>query len=129
MESVQQNRKKQSEKSQANIRRILKLINNASHSTITKRAKTVAKKTLDSFNNISKQHYNSTDQPILELLQFSVENYKIKVNVEDEDMTIKKQKNEAIVRVIDKKQISRDAYRDLASIENDLSRKWAISDQ
>ncbi|GBC53912.2 hypothetical protein GLOIN_2v1789397 [Rhizophagus irregularis DAOM 181602=DAOM 197198] len=41
----------------------------------------------------------------------------------------KKQKNEAIVMAIDKGQISRNMYRDLAAIESELPREWAISDQ
>ncbi|CAG8729254.1 13968_t:CDS:2 [Rhizophagus irregularis] len=102
---VQQNRKKVKKRS-------LKSVDNISRSTLIKKAKTVTKQTLNDFTNMSKLYYNPEDH----------KNW-------DENTTAKKQKNEAIVMAIDKGQISRNMYRDLAAIESELPREWAISDQ
>jgi len=83
----------------------------------------------DDFTNISKQYYNPIDQPILKELQFSVKNHEYKIKFGEDNKVIKKQKHEAIVKTIDQGQISRNAYRNLAAIEDELPREWAISSQ
>ncbi|GET04625.1 hypothetical protein GLOIN_2v1789397 [Rhizophagus clarus] len=111
LKSVQQNRKKVKKRS-------LKSVDNVSCSTLIKKAKIVTKWTLNNFTNISKLYYSPKDQSILEEIQFSIKDYRFKVKIRDENTTVKKQKNKAIVMAIDKGQISQDAYRDLAAIEN-----------
>ena len=88
----------------------------------------MTKQVLNDFTNISKNYYNPVDKPILEKVQFSVDNYKIKVNV-NENMVTKEYKNEAMVMVVDNGQISRDAYRKLTTIENELPREWSIAEK
>uniref|UniRef100_U9U9M3 Uncharacterized protein n=1 Tax=Rhizophagus irregularis (strain DAOM 181602 / DAOM 197198 / MUCL 43194) TaxID=747089 RepID=U9U9M3_RHIID len=122
LESIHQYRIKPHKK------RILKPVNEASHSTLTKRAKSMTKQVLDDFTNISKNHYNPVDKPILEKVQFSVNNYKFKVNV-NENLITKECKNEAMVMVVDNGQISRDAYRKLTTIEDELPREWTIAEK
>ncbi|GBB99012.1 hypothetical protein RclHR1_00340003 [Rhizophagus clarus] len=122
LKSVQQNRKKVKKRS-------LKSVDNVSCSTLIKKAKIVTKWTLNNFTNISKLYYSPKDQSILEEIQFSIKDYRFKVKIRDENTTVKKQKNKAIVMAIDKGQISQDAYRDLAAIESELPREWTISDQ
>ena len=123
LKSVQQHRIKKSKK------RILKPVNEASHSTLTKRAKNMTKQIFEDFTNISKNYYNPIDQPLLEEVQFSVKDYKFKVKIGDENIETKKHKNEAIVMAIDKGPILRDAYRNLATIEDELPREWIIAEQ
>ena len=65
----------------------------------------------------------------MEEVQFSVKDYKFKVKIGDENIETKKHKNEAIVMAIDKGPISRDAYRNLATIEDELPREWIIAEQ
>lgn len=88
----------------------------------------MTKQVLDDFTNISKQYYNSVDKPLLEKVQFSVDNFKFKVNV-NENMVTKEYKNEAMVMAVDNGQISRDAYRKLTTIEDELPREWAIAEK
>uniref|UniRef100_U9TPU0 Uncharacterized protein n=1 Tax=Rhizophagus irregularis (strain DAOM 181602 / DAOM 197198 / MUCL 43194) TaxID=747089 RepID=U9TPU0_RHIID len=88
----------------------------------------MTKQVLDDFTNISKNHYNSVDKPILEKVQFFVNNYKFKVNV-NENLITKECKNEAMVMVVDNGQISRDAYRKLTTIEDELPREWTIAEK
>ena len=59
----------------------------------------MTKQVLNDFTNISKNYYNPVDKPILEKVQFSVDNYKFKVNV-NENMVTKEYKNEAMVMVV-----------------------------
>ena len=40
----------------------------------------MTKQIFDDFTNISKNYYNPIDQPLLEEVQFSVKDYKFKVN-------------------------------------------------
>ncbi|RIA91376.1 hypothetical protein C1645_847575 [Glomus cerebriforme] len=123
LESIHQYRIKPHKK------RILKPINEASHSTLTKRAKSMTKQILDNFTNISEHYYNPVDKPILEKVQFSVNNYyKFKVNV-NENLVTKENKNEAMVIVVDNGQISQDAYRKLTTIEDELPREWTIAEK
>jgi hypothetical protein len=110
-------------------KRILKPVNEASHSTLTKRAKIMTKQVFNEFKNISKEHYNSVDKPLLEEIRFSIEDYRFKIKVGNENTAIKKYKNEAMVMTIDKGQISRESYRNLTMIEDELPREWVISEQ
>ncbi len=66
----------------------------------------MTKQVFNEFTNISNEHYNSVDKPLLEEIQFSVEEYRFKIKVGDENTVIKKYKNEAMVMAIDKGQIS-----------------------
>ena len=102
---------------------ILKPVNEASHSTLTKKAKIMTKQVFNEFINILKEHYNSVDKPLLEKIQFSVKDHRFKIKVGNENTVIKKHKNEAMVMAIDKEQISRDAYKNLNTIEDELSRE------
>ena len=54
----------------------------------------MTKQIFDDFTNISKNYYNPIDQPLLEEVQFSAKDYKFKVKIGDENMEIKKHKNE-----------------------------------
>ncbi|GET52836.1 uncharacterized protein OCT59_017050 [Rhizophagus irregularis] len=47
----------------------------------------------------------------------------------DEDVAVKKYKSEAMMMAIDNGQISRDAYRDLTTIEEELPREWIIAEK
>jgi hypothetical protein len=87
-------------------KRILKPINEVSHSTLTKRAKRMTKQVFDDFKNISKDYYNPVDQPLLEKVQFSVKDHKFKVKIGNEDIRTKKHRNEAVLMAIDKGPIS-----------------------
>ncbi|CAG8798864.1 40399_t:CDS:2 [Gigaspora margarita] len=99
----------------------LKLVDEASKSTLQKRAKNVGKRLLDDFAIITKQHYNSIDKPVLEDLKFSVNNHRYKLEYGDEDLIVKKQKCEAVLKTVDQEHIAQHAYRSLANIENELS--------
>lgn len=44
-------------------------------------------------------------------------------------MAVKKYKSEAMMMAIDNGQISRDAYRDLTTIEEELPREWIIAEK
>ncbi|CAG8731534.1 40209_t:CDS:2 [Gigaspora margarita] len=102
---------------------VLLFANKASNSTLSKRARNIGKTMLNDFTNISKQYYNHMDDPILEELQFSVNNHKYKIEYDDESLITKKQKCEAIVKTVDQEQIAQHAYRSLANIKNELPRQ------
>ncbi|CAG8757021.1 4711_t:CDS:1, partial [Racocetra fulgida] len=89
------NRKKQFEKH-------LKLVNEVSNSILKKRARNIGKALSNNFTDISQQYYNHMDKPILEEFKFSINHHK---EYKDENLIAKKQKSEAIVKVIDQKQI------------------------
>jgi hypothetical protein len=123
LESVHQYRIKLPKK------RTLKIVNEASHSILTKRAKSMTKQVFNDFTNISKQYYNPEDKPLLKEVQFSVNDFKFKIRIGDEDVAVKKYKSEAMMMAIDNGQISRDAYRDLTTIEEELPREWIIAEK
>ena len=91
----------------------------------------MSKQVFSDFTNISKQYYNPVDQPLLEEIKFSVKEHKFKVKTNEniENVEAQRHKNKAMVMAIDKGPISRDAYRNLATIEDELPREWMIAEQ
>lgn len=50
----------------------------------------MTKQVSDEFVKISKEHYNPVDKPILKEIQFSIEDYRFKIKVGNENTIIKK---------------------------------------
>ena len=98
-------------------------------SGLTKRATKVASKVLDQFSEIASDFYLSEDIPLLESISFSDKKKNYDVDYGKENQVLKHEKEVAIVRAMDKSQISRDGYRYLAAINSNLPREKAISER
>ena len=107
---------------------ILKQVDQCSNSTLTRRATSIGKHMLVEFNEKSQKFYSLEDTPVLESICYSInKKHTFNINYGNEDISKKKQKNESIVRALDKGNISRDSYRRLCAIESQLPREGTIS--
>lgn len=99
-------------------------------STLEKRAKKIALQTQFRFKNDIKSIYHQSDQVELKKFEFSVNetNY-FQINFGSENKANKANELQSVVKVIDQGQISRDSYRDLATIEPSLPREYSISNE
>ncbi|RGB25491.1 hypothetical protein C1646_821002 [Rhizophagus diaphanus] len=101
-------------------RSALKPVNEASNSTLIKRARNLSIQMHNYFQNQSKDYYNQNDILNLESLKFSTNIKSYEINFGSQDKENKRQKIQAIVQTTDKSLISREAYQNLATIEHNL---------
>ena len=106
--------------------RELKLHEESSKTTQIKRAKGLARKEKIHFENSIKDFYNPKDRVVLKALDFTIENKEYHILFE-KDYVKKKQKLQSIAYVQDVENIPRDAYRQLAAMESNLPREYAVS--
>src|SRR6266487_5521035 len=125
---VMKNREKnQNHKRTRNILNPVKPVNEASSSTLTKRAKNLAIHMHKNFQDQSKEYYNQDDVLVLESLKFSTNIKSYEINYGSQNKENKRQKVQAIVQATDQGLISREGYRNLASIEYNLPREYLVS--
>ena len=98
-------------------------------SGLTKWATKMASKVLDQFSEIASEFYLPEDIPLLESVSFSDKKKKYDIDYGKENQVLKREKEIAIVRAMDKSQIPRDGYRYLAAIESNLPKEKSISEQ
>src|SRR5256885_16900335 len=94
----------------------IKKVNEASSSTLTKRAKNLAIHMHKNFQDQSKEYYNQDDILVLESLKFSTNIKTYEINYGSQNKENKRQKVQAIVQATDQSLIPREAYRNLAAI-------------
>ena len=105
----------------------IKKVNEASSSTLTKRAKNLAIHMHKNFQDQSKEYYNQDDILVLESLKFSTNIKTYEINYGSQNKENKRQKVQAIVQATDQGLIPREAYRNLAAIEYNLPREYLVS--
>ncbi|GES92367.1 hypothetical protein GLOIN_2v1478248 [Rhizophagus clarus] len=110
-------------------RSALKPVNEASNSTLTKRAKNLSTQIQNYFQDQSKNYYNQNDILNLKSLKFSTNTKSYEIYFRNQDKENKKQKVQAIVQATDQSLISREAYRSLATIEHKLPHEYLISSE
>lgn len=81
------------------------------------------------FQNQNKDYYNQNNILNLESLKFSTNIKLYEINFGSQDKENKRQKIQAIVQTTDKSLISCEAYRNLATIEHNLSHEYLISSE
>jgi hypothetical protein len=91
-------------------RSALKPVNEASNSTLIKRARNLSIQMHNYFQDQSKDYYNQNDILNLESLKFSTNIKSYEINFGSQDKENKRQKVQAIVQATDKSLISREAY-------------------
>src|SRR5436190_507111 len=110
-------------------RSALKPVNEASNSTLIKRARNLSIQVHNYFQDQSKDYYNQNDTLNLESLKFSTNIKSYEINFGSQNKENKRQKVQAIVQATDQSLISREAYRNLAAIEHNLPREYLISSE
>ena len=110
-------------------RSALKPVNEASNSTLIKRAKNLSIQMHNYFQDQSKNYYSQNDTLNLESLKFStnIKSYEINFGIQNKEN--KRQKVQAIVKTTDQSLILREAYQNLATIEYNLPREYLISSE
>ncbi|CAG8725587.1 2686_t:CDS:1, partial [Racocetra fulgida] len=81
------------------------------------------------FNKKSKLVYNIEDNINLKSIDFSVNKYSYHIDFNSFDTEKENQKIQSLVQTVDKNQISRNSYRNLAIYEPNLPQEWAISNR
>ncbi|RHZ85835.1 hypothetical protein Glove_59g63 [Diversispora epigaea] len=91
------------------------------------RSKQIAKFAYSSFNQIIIGKSHTNDNPSLKSIEFSIKDksYHISFGKENVEETIHNAR--AVVQACDENQITRDGYRTLASINQDLPREWKVA--
>jgi hypothetical protein len=121
------NHENQNHKRARNTLNPIKLVNEASSSTLTKRAKNLAINMHKNFQDQKHEYYNQDDVLVLESLKFSTSIKTYEVNFGSQNKENKRQKIQAIVQVTDQGLIPREGYRNLAAIEHNLPREYLVS--
>src|SRR5690348_16254013 len=100
-------------------------IDQLSISTLRKHAITLGKKMKDSFESEKENSYNIKDEPTLKTITYTVgdKDFLISYGSINEDQI----QVGAIVHAMDKGQISREAYQELANTIPELPREWLVS--
>ena len=78
------------------------------------------------FQNEALNFYNSSDEPVLQEIRFNVQNKNYLADYRDKNKEKENQRIDAFTKVIDQGPISRDAYRNLAALQPELSRNRII---
>lgn len=107
----------------------IKPANQCTKMTLENRARTLSARSSLIINNQALQIYHPEDNLALKTLEFSVNEYDFHIKFGLDNKITTKQKLQAVVQAVDQGQISRDAYRKLATIEQLLPREWSISDE
>jgi len=110
-------------------RSALKPVNEASNSTLIKRARNLSIQMHNYFQDQSNNYYNQNDTLNLESLKFTTNIKSYEINFGSQNKENKRQKIQAIIQATDQSLISREAYRNLATIEHNLPREYLISSE
>jgi len=110
--------------------RKFKIYNNITTKTKNEKAKNFAKRTRSSFEDLSNFFYDSENTPVLKSITFGIQNkdtFQVDFGeIEEEEI---KSKRILTVKAIDQGQISRDSYRTITTLSNDLIKEWAVSEE
>ncbi|GES83146.1 hypothetical protein GLOIN_2v1788738 [Rhizophagus clarus] len=103
---------------------------NCTSSILKKHAKKLAIKIQSNFKNDIKGIYHQSDQVILDNIKFSVNKKDcFQVSCGPENEINRTHQLRSVVKAVDQDQISRESYRELAAVENNLSRKNSVSNE
>ncbi|CAB4494358.1 unnamed protein product [Rhizophagus irregularis] len=91
------------------------------------RAKKIAKSISTIFDQVTAKDCHSDDNLSLKSIEFDIGNNSFYLSVNKENIEEIKHKARAAVQACDKGQVSREGYRTLASISQDLPREWKVS--
>ncbi|CAG8619312.1 6972_t:CDS:1, partial [Racocetra fulgida] len=105
----------------------LKLVSEASSSTLTKRAQKFATQIYNNFQTCNNEHYNQLDIPNLESLQYSVDTNFYTIEFNNQNKENQKQHAMSFVQVMDQNLIFREAYRNLTALEYNLQQEYIVS--
>ncbi|CAB4423108.1 unnamed protein product [Rhizophagus irregularis] len=117
-----------SEKSSSDVAvTILKSFDNLTSTGQNNRAKKIAKSVYAIFDQTTTESCHSEDDPSLKSIEFNIKKKSFHFSVGKENTEELKHKARAAVQACDKGQITREGYRNLASISHDLPREWKVS--
>ena len=98
--------------------------------TQNERAKNFAKRTRSAFEDLSNFFYDSENEPVLKSIIFNVQNKDtFQVDFGEIDKEENKLKRILTVKATDQGQISRNGYRTITTLSNDLIKEWAVSEE
>ncbi|CAG8583691.1 7929_t:CDS:2 [Rhizophagus irregularis] len=106
---------------------ILKSFDNLTSTGQNNRAKKIAKSVYAIFDQTTTESCHSEDDPSLKSIEFNIKKKSFHFSVGKENTEELKHKARAAVQACDKGQITREGYRNLASISHDLPREWKVS--
>ncbi|PKC62344.1 hypothetical protein RhiirA1_397698 [Rhizophagus irregularis] len=106
---------------------VLKSFDNLTSTGRNNRAKKIAKSVSTIFDQAAANNCHLDDNPSLKSVEFNIGNSSFCISVNKENIEEIKYKARAAVQACDKGQVSREGYRTLASISQDLPREWKVS--
>ncbi|CAB5383823.1 unnamed protein product [Rhizophagus irregularis] len=106
---------------------VLKSFDNLTSTGQNNRAKKIAKSISTIFDQVTAKDCHSDDNLSLKSIEFDIGNNSFYLSVNKENIEEIKHKARAAVQACDKGQVSREGYRTLASISQDLPREWKVS--
>ncbi len=105
----------------------MKSFDNLTSTGQNNRAKKIAKSISAIFDQTTTKSCHLDDNPSLKSIKFDIRDNSFHLSVNEKNVEKIKHKARAAVQACDKGQVTREGYRTLASISQDLPREWKVS--